>query len=368
MKRVSGVLLAVSAFWGSNLAVSNSILHHQHKTLKYHFNAHEEKVSFHAREGIYSDKKIMRKGILLRRPGAKATVLICHGFMCDKFDISFLHLMFKEYNSMTFDFRAHGEDTDGQYCTLGRDEAHDVVGAAEFIKNHPDLKDKPLIVYGFSMGAVASILAQAQERKLFDAMILDCPFESTDKLLERGLDQLKINLFGYEMSLPGSSFLKNYAYSPFVQSLLKAILRTFTKMDSTQINTCISPVYAEEAVKFIEASVPCYVIGCVNDDKAPEEAVLSIYNGLTGFKRIWLTDGRRHYDTIFYRMHEYFYRVKQFIKKYLDGSLPRRKQQKIKREHIVSKISPAKVTQETLPQSLSDVVAVESLQKLQNTL
>ncbi len=362
MKRVSGVLLAVSAMWGSNLAVSNSILQKHHKTLKYLFNAHEEKVSFYSRESAYSDKKLLRKGILLRRPGAKATVLICHGFMCDKFDVSFLHLMFKEYNSMTFDFRGHGEETEGQYCTLGRDESYDVIAAAEFIRKHPDLKDKPLIVYGFSMGAVASILAQAQERTLFDAMILDCPFDSTDKLLERGLDQLKINLFGYEMALPGSSLLKSYAYSPFVQSLLKAILKTFTKMDSTQITTCISPVYAEEASKYI--SIPCQVIGCAQDDKAPEEAVLSVYNGLTGFKRLWITDGRRHYDSIFYRMHEYFYRVKQFIKKYLDGSLARRKQHKIKKEHIAAKIPPAEVTQETL----SDVVAAESLQKLQNAL
>ena len=146
------------------------------KSSKYLPGTIEEKVIFYSRENVTSDKKIARKGILFKRPNAKATVLICHGFMCDKFDISFLHLMFQDYNSMTFDFRAHGEDIENQACTFGRDEAYDVIAAANFIKNHQELKNKPLYVYAFSMGAAASIIAQAQDKKLFNAMILDCPF------------------------------------------------------------------------------------------------------------------------------------------------------------------------------------------------
>ena len=41
------------------------------------------------------------------------------------------------------------------------------------------------------MGAAAAIIAQAREKNLFDAMMLDCPFDSTDKLIERGINQLK---------------------------------------------------------------------------------------------------------------------------------------------------------------------------------
>lgn len=310
------------------------------KAFKYLSNAHEEIVSFECRESATSDKKITRKGVLIRRPRAKATVLICHGYSCDKYDVSFLHLMFKDYNSMAFDFRAHGENTEDQCCTLGRNEVFDVMGAAEFIKNHKDLKDKPLAVYGFSMGAVSAILTQAQV-PVFDMMILDCPFANTDKLLERGLNQLKINFFGYEMSLPGSSLLKSYAYSPAVQSWLKTILKTFTKMDAMQVNTCIYPVYPEEAIK--KVTVPCFIIGCVKDDKAPEEDVLSIYNGAQGFKRLWIeTTGRKHYDPIFVRMHEYFYRVGKFIKICLDGSINTKEQQKIKKDVTFPTVTPEK--------------------------
>ncbi len=38
---------------------------------------------------------------------------------------------------------------------------------------------------------------------LFDAMILDCPFDSSDKLLDSGIKQLKINLLGYKVQMLG---------------------------------------------------------------------------------------------------------------------------------------------------------------------
>lgn len=301
------------------------------KALRFFNDASEEPVVIHARENLTSDKKITRKGTLYKRPHAKATVLICHAFTLNQYDASFLHWVFKDYNTMAFDFRAHGEDRGDYCCTFGRDESYEVVAAAQWIKNHPELKELPLFVYGFSMGAVAAIIAQAREKNLFDAMILDCPFDSSDKVIERGIQQLKMNIFGYEMQMPGSSFLKAYAYNPYVQSILKSILRTFTKYDVVDINTCICPVYPEEAIKYV--TVPCFFIGCVNDDKVPEEAILAVYNGAQGYKRCWIdTQGRRHYDTIFRQMHTYFYRVDRFIKKILDGTYRDKVQEKITRD------------------------------------
>ena len=97
---------------------------------------------------------------------------------------------------MTFDFRAHGEHCDGQRCTFGRDEHLDVITAAHFLKNHPHLKNKPVIVYGFSMGAVAAIEAQAKDNSLFSAMILDCPFDSSENIIKRSLESMQFTFFG----------------------------------------------------------------------------------------------------------------------------------------------------------------------------
>lgn len=297
------------------------------KNNKFILDGCEERVTFFSRENVSSGKKIARHGILIKRPNAKATVLICHGFMCNKYDISFFHLIFKDCNTMTFDFRAHGDDVEDQYCTFGRNESYDVIGATKFIKSHPDLKNLPLIIYAFSMGAASSIIAGEIDRNLCDAMILDCPFDSSDKLIERGLSKIKLNLFGYEMSLPGSSLLKNHAYSPYIQSLLKNILKTFANMDANQVNTNICPVFPEEAIKYI--SVPVFIIGCPQDDKAPEEAVKAIYDGALGFKRLWICNARRHFDPIFFKMHEYIHRVNKFINDFLNDSLKNKKSDKI---------------------------------------
>lgn len=332
---VKVVLLSLSGLFLS--MQTKEIIHHVNETLilrkvpSYLKDAVQEHITFYARENVNSDKLIPRKGILIRRSAAPATVLICHGFTLDKFDVNFLHLIFTDYNTMTFDFRAHGELAEGQYCTFGRDESYDVLAAVDFIKSHPDLKEKPVFVYAFSMGAVASIIAQAQERGLFKGMILDCPFDSSDKLLDRGIDQLKISLFGYRVPFPGGSLLKSYAYNPYMQYVIKLILKAFTSMDSTQVNTAICPVYPDEAMRHI--TVPCFIIGCINDDKAPEEAVRSVYNNAAGFKRLWITEGRRHFDPIFYKTHEYIYRVNQFFKRCLQGTLNTHKPHKIIR-HI----------------------------------
>lgn len=310
--------------------VFESVAHTPKKALRFFNDATEEPLVFYARESLSSSKKIARKGILIKRPQAKATVLICHGFMCDKYDISLLHGMFKEYNSVAFDFRAHGEETEGQYCTLGRDESYDVTAIAEYLKSRPDLKDLPLIVYGFSMGAVAAILAQAQN-DLFEGMILDCPYDSTDKLLDRGFDNFRIRILGYDIALPGISLLKCYAYNCYVQSFLKAIFRSFSQFNVGGVNLCVGPTYPEEAIRYVK--IPCFFIGCVNDNKAPEEAVLSVYRGAQGFKRCWIDpDGRRHFDTLFRQTHTYIYKVNSFIKKVIDGSYKTLPQEKISRK------------------------------------
>ena len=78
-----------------------------------------EKVTIHAQKNRDSIETIQRKGLLHRRSNAKANILMCHGFMCNKFDIGFVRALFgKDYNFLTFDFRAHGEITDGQVCTF----------------------------------------------------------------------------------------------------------------------------------------------------------------------------------------------------------------------------------------------------------
>ncbi len=286
-----------------------------------------EKITIFVPEGNGSNRYFARKGFISRVPKAPATVLIMHGYMCNSQDVAFLRTLFKAYNTVTFDFRAHGQATDDQCCTFGRDEALDVKAAVRFIREHPHLKGKPLIGYGFSMGAASAIQAQSQDSTLFDALILDCPFDSTHNILHRAFGNMKLRLFGYEFPLPGRTLLQRNSFNKHVQQIVKVILKTIAQLDATPINTRIEPVRPVDSIKKI--SIPCYFIHCVNDEKFPLSAVQSVYEGAQGYKRLWVTDGRRHFDSFFDDPEGYAYRVSKFIRDVLSKRIKTKVQSKI---------------------------------------
>jgi pimeloyl-ACP methyl ester carboxylesterase len=279
----------------------------------------------------------LREGILVKRPNAQGTVLICHGFMCNKTDTAFLRSLFDTFNVMTFDFRAHGESCKAEdCCTFGRDEAFDVMGAVRYLRSRSDLdfEHKPLIGYGFSMGAVAAIQAQAQNESLFDALVLDCPYDQSINIIKRGLDNLKLTFFGYTFDVPGKGLLEKYAFHPFVQGLLKQVLKSVAQMDATATNTVIYPLSPVESVK--EIKVPCFFIHCKNDEKVGISAAKGLFQGAKGYKRLWLTAGRRHFDSFFFNPEKYAYKIKQFLSDVLTKDFEKKKQAKILEDVIVS--------------------------------
>lgn len=281
--------------------------------------AHEENVTFYAQKEKGSKEYNARKGYLAIKPGAKATILVMHGYTSNKEDANALRLLFPDYNVMVFDFRAHGEDTEGQYSTLGADEVHDIFAAVDYLKNREDLKDVPIIAYGFSMGAATGIEAQSQRPDMFLASVFDCPFDKTENILKRGLDKLKIKVFGYEFDIPGRGFLEQHAFSPYVQPVLQFMFKRFAKMDATQINTFMKPISPMESVKKIE--VPVFLIGCAADKTVPVASVRQIYENAPGTKRLWVTKGVRHYGSMFDNPETYKRLITDFINQVLSGEI-----------------------------------------------
>jgi pimeloyl-ACP methyl ester carboxylesterase len=285
-----------------------------------------EMVTFAVQESESSSVVLQRTGVLVCHPDAQATIIICHGFMCDKYDVGFIRCLFPlgKYNFLTFDFRAHGECIEGQCCTFGKNEALDVLGAARYVRSIESIKDKPLFVYGFSMGAVASIEAQAKIEKaekipLFDAMILDCPFDSSDNVLKKTIEGLKFSIFGYEFPMPGRDILQRYAFHPHVQRFIRVLLKTIAYVDMRNVNTYLCPLNPVESVKNI--TVPCFFIHCKNDEKISIASVRSVYEGASGYKRLWITDGRRHFDSLFYNPEVYSHHLNTFLSGVLVGSI-----------------------------------------------
>ncbi len=298
------------------------------KHAKYSGGATLETICFDSTHEIEPGKitKIKREGMLLKRPGACGTLFICHGFMCSKFDCSFMRMMLPLFNIVTFDFRAHGERVDSQQCcTFGRDEASDVIAAVNYIKSRSDMEGLRFC-FGFSMGAVASIMAQAAEPNLFDAMVLDCPYDHSINVIKKGLENLKFPFFGYEVPIP-RDFLEQYAFQPWLQTWLKGLLKTVANMDCKGINTYIHPVSPVEAAAKIE--VPCLLIHCKNDEKVPVSAARAIFNNLKGVKRLYLTAGRNHFDSLFFYPEKYFYCINHFLEDVATLKIQHKKREKI---------------------------------------
>lgn len=288
-----------------------------------------ETIQINVSEGFDTTRSIERDAILLRRPNAIGNVVMCHGYMCDKFDACMLRsVLFPRHNVLSFDFRAHGQKIDErQCCTFGKDEACEVIAAADYFKNQKEFQELPTGVYGFSMGAVASIHAQAHRSDLFNYMILDCPFSSTEHVIKTGLDAVKFTVFGYTFGLPGRDLLKRSIYHPTVQGLVKGFLKTVSHLDATYTNTHIYPLSPAQLVKKI--SVPCFFIHCKEDEKVTTAAAYELFSGARGFKRLWITNGRRHFDSFFYNPEKYTYKVNHFINNVLQNQLASKQQQKI---------------------------------------
>jgi pimeloyl-ACP methyl ester carboxylesterase len=310
---------------------------------KYLNGGHMEEVVFHSYLVGEKDKPVVRTGILYTNPKAKATVLVCHGFMCDKIDAGFLRkFLFNDYNVFIFDFRAHGAHIKPEHCcTFGRDEAFDVLGAVQYLRNRPDLADLPLFAYGFSMGAVAAIQAAAfakvnLNKDIFAGLILDCPYDNSQNVIKRAIENLKFTILGFTFNLPGKSLLERYAFNPWVQWVLKTALKTIAHLDATATNTYIYPVSPARSLKNIYS--PCFFIHCFNDEKVTVQAARNVYASARGYKRLWITQGRRHFDSIFYNPEKYVRKVNRFMEQALNGELER----KAKKQKILSDVKLVK--------------------------
>lgn len=284
--------------------------------------SHTENIIFYAPRSRYSTEQIARKGILILRPAAKATVVVMHAYTSNKVDANLLRLVFPSYNLLLFDFRGHGEYVDDQCCTLGHDEVLDVFAAVDFVRSHKKTKDLPIIGYGFSMGAATAIEAQSQDSSLFKALILDCPFDSSHKLVARGVDRIvgkvRIPFFDIEVELPGRSFVEQYAFNEYIQPVVLFVLRLFASMDSSAVPTRPMPICPAESSRKI--TIPCFFVTCVSDATVPFDAVYENFEHVQGTHWLWLTDGSRHYGSVFHNPELYKNMLNAFAFKALKNS------------------------------------------------
>lgn len=278
-----------------------------------------QSVKFPVKKHADSDEVFFRKGLLTLRPNALGTVVLCHGYTNNKDETFFFKVLFPYFNVLAFDFRAHGELTDGQFSTIGRDEIYDVQGAVDFIRSYSnfDLAKKPIIGMGFSMGAVSLLQAQAEFQNLFDMLILDSPFDSSSDCMERSIDlMLKRQIFGRQYQLPFKKLLMKSLYSERWRPVVNKVFYAATGINPNKIPTKFVPVTPVEKVANI--TIPTFFIICENDNKVKVECVQRLYGGVNSpFKRLWVTQGIKHCGSCLTQPEEYFRKVNTFVLKVL---------------------------------------------------
>ncbi|GAB3307159.1 alpha/beta hydrolase [Hymenobacter tenuis] len=108
-------------------------------------------------------------------PNARGTVALFHGYTSSKSKLLTEASTFRRlgYNVLLTDFAGNG-GSEGNVCTVGHHEAEDVATVTKWLQRRSGL----VFIYANSMGAVATLRAEAELGVKPTANLLECPYGS----------------------------------------------------------------------------------------------------------------------------------------------------------------------------------------------
>ena len=252
------------------------------------YQADYETVSFPSEDGVALKGWLVKPS---RRAVKSPAIIICHGIGANKSDFTELaaSLVRRGFVVLLFDFRAHG-DSGGKRSSLGYHEQKDVIAALGYLKTRPEIEQKRIGIYGFSMGASTAILAAARTRA-FSAVVADSAFTSLK-------DQARTAITGF-YHLPSFPFLSLavIGYELYFQ---------------TNIND-VAPV--DEVAKISPS--PVLLIAGEGDALIPAENGRKLFAAAREPKELWLIPGADHGATLAAAGSAYEKRVGEFFEKHL---------------------------------------------------
>jgi len=236
-------------------------------------------------EEIWFDSQGLRlRGWILKGEPERAGVVIVHG-LGDSLE-SYLAigdtLKRRGHNVLLFDLRGHGA-SEGRYTTLGGLEREDVRAAMEQARQR-DLADNGIVLFGFSMGAVAALRAAA-DRDDVRAVVVETPFDT------------------YRDSVAHHAWLlyKLPAWFPVIP-LAIAAAEWRAGFDADDVD-------AVDAARRIRA--PLLAIADGGDPRMPESVVRRVFDAHPGPKSFWVAPGAQHVGAVLHP--EYWPRVLAFL-------------------------------------------------------
>jgi len=226
-------------------------------------------------------------GLLVKRKGAKQTVLACHGYRLGKESMINCVNVFPDAHILLLDFRTHGE-SEGGLITFGFHESKDIKAAVDYLRKNQLTAKLPLIALGFSMGGV-SLLGALSQNVNFDAVILDSCFADLGVQIDRYISRA-------------------YSLSPM---LVPAIRRCFCLFTGIDINF-VSPI------KWIrDAQIPFLIIHSSDDEVVFEQDARKLH-AAAQCSQLWLVDGSAHGRIWKDYSQEYREKISAFIRHYVN--------------------------------------------------
>lgn len=248
-----------------------------------------EPVSFKSEDGIDLKGWLVKPGVHSRQKFP--AIIICHGVGANKSDFTELaaSLSRRGYHVLLFDFRGHG-DSSGRRTSLGYHEQKDVAAAFRFLKARPEIDQKHIGIYGFSMGGATAILTAAKTGE-FAAVAADSSFA-------RLKDMARSTITGF-YRLPAFPFLhlSILGYDLYFQ---------------TDVNK-ISP----ESLIGDLSPVPVFIIAGDGDALIPVENGRKLFAAAKEPKQLWIIPNAFHGSTMAVAGDEYERRIGEFFDKHL---------------------------------------------------
>ncbi|NJD99111.1 alpha/beta fold hydrolase [Thermococcus sp. LS1] len=224
--------------------------------------------------------------------GSEKTVIPLHGYTASRWYSLYMkhtvEFLLKEgYNVLVFDFRAHGK-SEGKYTTVGDKELIDVISAIDWLKKEHPGKAEKIGLIGFSMGAMVTIRALAEDERVCCG-VADSPPMDMDKTGARGLK--------YFAKLPEWFYI---------------VVKPFTKLFSGGKE--LHPIeYADRVKK------PLLLIAGEKDPLVTVEEIRGFYERnrkINPNVELWVTDAA-HVRTLKLYPEEWRAKVGEFLRKHL---------------------------------------------------
>lgn len=205
-----------------------------------------------------------------RRESPRAVVLLVHGLFRSSVELEPVARMFRDRGCACWllDQRNHGNSGRAPF-TAGLRESDDVVRAVAYLRRQPGVAERPLVLFGVSLGTIAVSLALPRIDGVA-GVVFDAPIDDVLAAAERVMQRR-----GF--------------YQPW-RSLLLTALGIWSDFDP-------AAVVPLEAVAGLPHDLPVLVVSEGLDDRATPATVRSFYERLPmheGTKELWRVPGVRH--------------------------------------------------------------------------